>query len=41
MSRPGRSPGTEEGRIVRPGVTIDPADNSYGEQVLEPSLLRC
>jgi aryl-alcohol dehydrogenase-like predicted oxidoreductase len=26
--------------VVRPGVTINPADNSYGEQVLEPALLR-
>jgi aryl-alcohol dehydrogenase-like predicted oxidoreductase len=26
--------------IVNPGVTINPADNSYGEQVLEPALLR-
>jgi aryl-alcohol dehydrogenase-like predicted oxidoreductase len=26
--------------IVRPGVTINPADNSYGEQVLDPALLR-
>ena len=26
--------------IVRPGVTINPADNSYGEQVLAPALRR-
>ena len=26
--------------IVAPGVTINPADNSYGEQVLKPELLR-
>src|SRR3954468_17246198 len=26
--------------IVKPGVTINPADNSYGEQVLRPELLR-
>ena len=26
--------------IVKPGVTINPADNSYGEQVLQPHLLR-
>ena len=26
--------------IVKPGVTINPADNSYGEQLLQPHLLR-
>src|SRR3954451_21831530 len=26
--------------IVKPGVTINPADHSYGEQVLRPELLR-
>jgi hypothetical protein len=26
--------------IVRPGVNLNPADTSYGEQVLEPSLRR-
>src|SRR4051794_11372560 len=26
--------------IVKPGVTINPADTSYGEQVLQPHLLR-
>jgi aryl-alcohol dehydrogenase-like predicted oxidoreductase len=26
--------------IVKPGVTINPADTSYGEQVLKPSLRR-
>jgi aryl-alcohol dehydrogenase-like predicted oxidoreductase len=26
--------------IVRPGVNINPADTSYGEQVLQPSLRR-
>jgi aryl-alcohol dehydrogenase-like predicted oxidoreductase len=26
--------------IVRPGVTLNPADTSYGEQVLEPALRR-
>jgi aryl-alcohol dehydrogenase-like predicted oxidoreductase len=26
--------------IVRPGVNINPADTSYGEQVLEPALRR-
>lgn len=26
--------------IVRPGVTLNPADTSYGEQVLEPNLRR-
>ena len=26
--------------IVQPGVNINPADTSYGEQVLEPSLRR-
>ena len=26
--------------IVKPGVIINPADTSYGEQVLEPSLRR-
>jgi aryl-alcohol dehydrogenase-like predicted oxidoreductase len=26
--------------IVRPGVNLDPADTSYGEQVLEPALRR-
>ncbi len=26
--------------IVAPGVTINPADTSYGEQVLKPSLRR-
>jgi aryl-alcohol dehydrogenase-like predicted oxidoreductase len=26
--------------IVAPGVTINPADNSYGEQVLQPALRR-
>ena len=26
--------------IVAPGVTLNPADNSYGEQVLQPSLRR-
>src|SRR4051795_11791311 len=26
--------------IVKPGVTINPADHSYGEQVLQPALLR-
>jgi hypothetical protein len=25
--------------IVQPGVTINPADNSYGEQLLKPGLL--
>jgi len=27
-------------QIVAPGVTINPADNSYGEQVLQPELRR-
>ena len=26
--------------IVRPGVSLNPADTSYGEQVLQPALLR-
>ena len=26
--------------IVRPGVNLNPADSSYGEQVLQPSLRR-
>jgi aryl-alcohol dehydrogenase-like predicted oxidoreductase len=26
--------------IVRPGVNINPADTSYGEQALKPSLRR-
>ena len=26
--------------IVLPGVNLNPADNSYGEQVLKPALLR-
>jgi hypothetical protein len=26
--------------IVRPGVTLNPADTSYGEQVLDPVLRR-
>jgi aryl-alcohol dehydrogenase-like predicted oxidoreductase len=26
--------------IVAPGVTLNPADNSYGEQVLEPARRR-
>jgi aryl-alcohol dehydrogenase-like predicted oxidoreductase len=26
--------------IVHPGVNLNPADTSYGEQVLEPSLRR-
>ena len=26
--------------IVRPGVNLNPADTSYGEQVLQPSLRR-
>jgi aryl-alcohol dehydrogenase-like predicted oxidoreductase len=26
--------------LVAPGVTINPADNSYGEQVLQPGLRR-
>jgi aryl-alcohol dehydrogenase-like predicted oxidoreductase len=26
--------------IVRPGVNLNPADTSYGEQVLEPALRR-
>jgi aryl-alcohol dehydrogenase-like predicted oxidoreductase len=26
--------------IVRPGVTLNPADTSYGEQVLQPALRR-
>ena len=26
--------------IVAPGVTVNPADNSYGEQVLQPQLRR-
>ena len=26
--------------IVRPGVNLNPADTSYGEQVLEPGLRR-
>jgi hypothetical protein len=26
--------------IVAPGVTINPADTSYGEQVLQPALRR-
>jgi hypothetical protein len=26
--------------IVKPGVTINPADNSYREQVLQPHRLR-
>jgi aryl-alcohol dehydrogenase-like predicted oxidoreductase len=27
-------------QIVRPGVNLNPADTSYGEQVLEPALRR-
>ena len=27
-------------RIVRPGVNLNPADTSYGEQVLQPALRR-
>ena len=26
--------------IVRPGVNLNPADTSYGEQVLKPALRR-
>jgi hypothetical protein len=26
--------------IVKPGVNLNPADTSYGEQVLEPALRR-
>jgi hypothetical protein len=26
--------------IVRPGVNLNPADTSYGEQVLQPALRR-
>ena len=26
--------------IVAPGVTMNPADNSYGEHVLQPALRR-
>jgi hypothetical protein len=26
--------------LVAPGVTLNPADTSYGEQVLQPSLRR-
>jgi aryl-alcohol dehydrogenase-like predicted oxidoreductase len=26
--------------IVRPGVNLNPADTSYGEQVLQPGLRR-
>lgn len=26
--------------IVAPGVTVNPADTSYGEQVLQPQLRR-
>lgn len=26
--------------IVRPGANLNPADTSYGEQVLQPSLQR-
>jgi hypothetical protein len=26
--------------IVQPGVNLNPADTSYGEQVLEPALRR-
>ena len=26
--------------LVKPGVTINPADTSYGEQVLQPVLRR-
>ena len=26
--------------IVRPGVNLNPADTSYGEQVLDPALRR-
>jgi hypothetical protein len=26
--------------IIRPGVNLNPADTSYGEQVLEPALRR-
>jgi hypothetical protein len=26
--------------IVKPGVTLNPADTSYGEQVLQPALRR-
>jgi hypothetical protein len=26
--------------IVRPGITVNPADNSYGEHVLAPVLRR-
>ncbi len=26
--------------IIKPGVNLNPADTSYGEQVLEPSLRR-
>jgi aryl-alcohol dehydrogenase-like predicted oxidoreductase len=27
-------------QIVRPGVNLNPADTSYGEQVLQPALRR-
>jgi aryl-alcohol dehydrogenase-like predicted oxidoreductase len=26
--------------IIKPGVNLNPADTSYGEQVLEPALRR-
>jgi hypothetical protein len=26
--------------IVRPGVNLNPADTSYGEQILQPALRR-
>jgi hypothetical protein len=26
--------------IIRPGVNLNPADTSYGEQVLQPALRR-